>query len=92
MVPSLVTDEVQAVYNKLVDTVHTLFGGIINNRVDNSKSTMAQKQTNSRLQLLNAPEFFFVSHKMATAFPSLVESMIVQSYRSHLPGEISKKW
>jgi hypothetical protein len=91
MVPSLVTDEVQAVYSKLFDTVHTLFGGIIDNRFDISKSSVAQKR-DARLQLLNAPEFFFVSHKMATAFPSLVESMIVQSYRSHLPGEISKKW
>jgi hypothetical protein len=91
MVPSLVTDEVQTVYSKLFYTVHTLFGGIMDNRFDNSVSSVEQKR-DARLQLLNAPEFFFVSHKMATAFPSLVESMIVQSYRSHLPGEISKKW
>ena len=84
------TDEVQGVYAKLFHTVHTLFGGIIND-TSNSSYSVAQKR-DARLQLLNAPAFFFVSHKMATAFPSLVESMIVQSYRCHLPGEISQKW
>jgi hypothetical protein len=42
--------------------------------------------------LLNAPEYLFVSTQIANAFPSLLESMVVRSYFSWSPGELSKKW
>jgi hypothetical protein len=45
-----------------------------------------------RLQVLDAAEYLFISTDMAKAFPHLVESMIVLSYHSCFPGEISKKW
>lgn len=42
--------------------------------------------------ILDAPRYFFVSTNVAKRFPSLLESVIVQSYHSHSPGEIGKKW
>jgi len=41
---------------------------------------------------LNAPDYLFVSTNLAKKFPNLMESIVVQSYFSHLPGEISKLW
>ena len=35
--------------------------------------------------VLNAPDFTFVSFELANVYPSLIESLIVMSYRSHLP-------
>jgi hypothetical protein len=42
--------------------------------------------------LLNAPEYLFVSTQLANAFPNLLESMVVRSYFTFSPGELSKKW
>ena len=42
--------------------------------------------------LLNAPEYLFVSTQLANAFPHLLDSMVVRSYFSFSPGELSKKW
>ena len=41
---------------------------------------------------LNAPEFLFISTRVAKKFPQLMESILVQSFFSHVPGELSKKW
>jgi hypothetical protein len=41
---------------------------------------------------VNAADYFFISTRMAKAYPTLVESIIVESYYTYLPGEISKKW
>jgi hypothetical protein len=41
---------------------------------------------------VNAPPHLFVSVKLARMRPQLLESMIVGSYRHHLPGEICKTW
>jgi hypothetical protein len=40
----------------------------------------------------NAPDYLFVSTNVAKAFPSLMESSIVQSYITPLPGESAKQW
>ena len=42
--------------------------------------------------ILNAPDYLFISTQLANAFPSLLESMVVRSYYSYSPGELSKKW
>lgn len=42
--------------------------------------------------VLNAPNYLFVATNLAKRFPSIMESLIVLSYQSYLPGEISKKW
>jgi hypothetical protein len=41
---------------------------------------------------LNAPDYLFVSTNLAKKFPTLMESIVVQSYFSHVPGELSKLW
>mmetsp|Transcript_5901 Transcript_5901/g.13567 ORF Transcript_5901/g.13567 Transcript_5901/m.13567 type:complete len:505 (+) Transcript_5901:942-2456(+) len=41
---------------------------------------------------LNAPAHLFVAAKLAPALPRLLESMIVSSYCSHLPGQIAQTW
>lgn len=42
--------------------------------------------------ILNVPSYFFVSNHLATQFPDLLESCIVRSYHTNLPGELSSKW
>jgi hypothetical protein len=42
---------------------------------------------------LNAPMYLFVSSNVCIHFPTLIESIIVKSYYSHLPGQnTSRKW
>jgi hypothetical protein len=41
---------------------------------------------------LDAPAHLFPSVMVAKSYPQLLESMIVSSYRHHLPGEICKTW
>jgi hypothetical protein len=41
---------------------------------------------------LNAPDYLFVSTNVAKKFPHLMESILVQAYVSHLPGELAKTW
>lgn len=42
--------------------------------------------------VLDAPQYFFISTNLAKSYPDLMESVIVQSYHTYLPGEIGKKW
>jgi hypothetical protein len=44
------------------------------------------------LPLLDAPRYLFLSTRLAESFPDLVESVIVRSYHSYSPGELSRKW
>lgn len=41
---------------------------------------------------LDAPRFLFLSTSLANRFPDLFESVVIKSYHSHSPGELSKKW
>ena len=45
-----------------------------------------------RIESLNAPDYLFISTTVSKAFPHLMESSIVDLYRSHLPGESAKHW
>jgi hypothetical protein len=43
--------------------------------------------------MVNVPDYFFVSTNAAKAYPTLLESVIVLSYRSYLPNEcLAQKW
>lgn len=42
--------------------------------------------------LLNAPQFFFVSHRVALTYPHLLESILARSYMSYLPGGVRQAW
>jgi len=34
----------------------------------------------------------FISTQLSHAFPTLLESLFIQSYHTHFPGEIAHKW
>lgn len=57
-------------------------------------SEMMQRQSDvSTASLeLNAPKYMFESHLVAKEYPHSLESLIVLSYESYLPGEICHKW
>ena len=41
---------------------------------------------------LDTTKYFFVSRKVADAYPDLPESIIIRNYHPYLPGLIAKKW
>ncbi|RYH18148.1 hypothetical protein EON65_27545, partial [archaeon] len=44
------------------------------------------------ISMLNGPAYFFISHRLSIKLPSLVESLIVRTYYSPLPGPSELKW
>ena len=46
----------------------------------------------AKVPILDAPRYLFVSTRLAERFPDLLESVIVRSYHSYSPGELSRKW
>ncbi|KAJ1431424.1 hypothetical protein B484DRAFT_42826 [Ochromonadaceae sp. CCMP2298] len=76
VIPSMVSSEVREVGTHIAGVVQTLCSGA------------AQE---SRF-FLHAPDYLFVSTGVAKSFPGLMESILVQAYSSHLPGELSQKW
>jgi hypothetical protein len=82
-VPSLVANEVQRVNNTLLNIINDLC----------TKVSLGLKLDSKDHQYsLNVPEYLFVSTRVANKHPSLMESMIIRAYRSHLPGEFARKW
>lgn len=77
VLPSLVSKEVNAVFLLLQATVDHLYDASYH-----EDGTIC----------LNAPDYLFVSYRLAGAFPDLLESRIVKSYVNHLPGEAGKVW
>ena len=78
--PTLVTEEVCAVSSSLIDRVKML--------CEDGRSA----DSIARRRLVNVPDYLFVSTSVAKAYPKLMESIIVQTYTTHLPGELAKKW
>jgi len=76
VVPNLVTNEIRSALDSLNVAINSL---------------CAASSADSRL-FLNAPKYLFVSTNLSQQHPELLESMIIQSYFSYLPGEVSKKW
>jgi hypothetical protein len=75
-IPVLVSSEVRRVCHSITEAVRHLC-------VD----TVADPRI-----FLNAPDYLFVSINIAKKFPDLMESILIQAYASHLPGEIARKW
>jgi len=76
VIPMLVRDEIRKVGDSITEIINELCSEI---------------QPDTRL-FLNTPDYLFVSTNLAKKFPNLMESIVVQSYLSHLPGELSKLW
>mmetsp|Transcript_3047 Transcript_3047/g.4227 ORF Transcript_3047/g.4227 Transcript_3047/m.4227 type:complete len:306 (-) Transcript_3047:174-1091(-) len=75
-VPTLVSAEVHAVSAAVVASVTSLCGN----------------QKGNNRNVVNMPDYLFVSTNVAKNYPTLMESIIVQTYMTHLPGELAKKW
>uniref|UniRef100_A0A7S3MF64 Uncharacterized protein n=1 Tax=Spumella elongata TaxID=89044 RepID=A0A7S3MF64_9STRA len=76
VIPVLVSDEVRRVGESIIEVVQHL---------------CTDSSVESRF-FLNAPDYLFVSTNVAKQFPHLMESILVQAYQNHLPGEVSHKW
>ena len=76
LIPMIVSDEVRKVGDSITEIIVDLC------------STSSQ---NKRI-FLNAPDYLFISTNVAKKFPNLMESIVIQSYFSHIPGELSKLW
>jgi hypothetical protein len=62
------------------------------NMIENLEKFFSSSVPNTKY-FLNAPAFLFVSTNVCVHFPKLIESMVVKTYYSHLPGELlSRKW
>jgi hypothetical protein len=85
LVPQYVHEEVASAAEKLRSLTQRVAGL----RTDIEETQQGQEVTKF---FLNAPAHLFVSTKLAKKKPQLLESMIVGSYRHHLPGEICKTW
>ena len=62
------------------------------NMIENLEKFFSSSVPNTKY-FLNAPAFLFVSTNVCIHFPKLIESIVVRTYYSHLPGELlSHKW
>ena len=75
-IPLLVSGEIRRVGDSITEIISDL---------------CSSDSKESRL-FLNAPDYLFVSTNLAKKFPRLMESIVVQSYFSHMPGELSQLW
>jgi hypothetical protein len=75
-IPVLVSSEVRRVGESITEVVRNLCSNV-------------HADTNI---FLNAPDYLFVSTNVAKKFPHLMESILVQAYTTHLPGELARKW
>ena len=77
LIPSLVSSEMERVSRVLSDVLLQI---------------CTQSVASPTSTILNAADYLFVSTKVAKADPHRMESFIVLSYQSHLPGELSHIW
>jgi hypothetical protein len=57
-----------------------------------SHETSENNDGNESSVLFNSPDYFFVSYQIAKKYPDLMESMIIQSFETYMPGELAKRW
>jgi hypothetical protein len=84
LLPSMASRDVQRVYETLNEAILHLAESLFvhaHNRAGEE-----------RQNVLNAPEYLFVSTTVSKAFPKLMESMLISAYRTYLPGHVASKW
>jgi hypothetical protein len=58
-----------------------------------TESLSQHTRQNHLIDIVNVPDYFFVSSKIAKRYPALLESSMVLSFRSHIPNEsLRNKW
>lgn len=87
-IPSLARDEVCAAKAVLEETVAK---AAANCTTGNQYHRHHHDEYAEEVQL-NAPDYLFVSCKLAKKYPELAESFVVQHYRASLPGEAGVAW
>jgi len=75
-IPLLVSNDIQSISNDINELIYKL----------------CLHEIKGTKYFLNSPDYLFISTKVAKKFPTLLESIIVQSYHTHLPGYLSKQW
>jgi hypothetical protein len=85
LVPQYVHEEVSSAAQKLRVLTQQLAG-------PSHDVEQGRPQGDANKFFLNAPAHLFVSLKLAKRKPQLLESIIVSTYRYHLPGEICRTW
>jgi hypothetical protein len=85
-VPTLVAEEVQAVSTSVLDIVRNLCSSLVTFRTGFNATEPLSRS------VFNAADYLFVPYNVAKCYPTHMESFLVQTFTSHLPGELSKKW
>ena len=88
LVPSVVTKEV----NRIHMILHVAVQQMVMHAMYEDDDHSDNEDNNKVRVVMNAPDYLFVSTKVAKAFPQLMESVIVLSYQSYMPGEIAHQW
>jgi hypothetical protein len=65
---------------------------LVINQVVDQITTAASGSSGRSILFLDATAYLFASTKVAKAHPTLLESIVVLHYQSHLPGELSRAW
>eukprot|EP01038_Epipyxis_sp_PR26KG_P014168 gene14168-19009_t len=87
LVPMMVRKEVKEVHSSVQNTIIQLCS------LDSTNTSNMDKQTDNYDHIvLDMPQYLFVSVVVANQFPDLMESMIIRSYHTHLPGQLAHKW
>jgi hypothetical protein len=94
LVPSVVTKEVSRIHMILHSAVqnmvmHALYDEEADSDNDDEDDAVMGKKAKV---VMNAADYLFISTKVAKVFPQLMESVIVLSYQTYMPGEIAKHW
>jgi hypothetical protein len=92
---------VEVLFNETIEVVwvHLLVPASVHGQVvgvaEKMKAAIQQLcsvATKDSRYFLDAPSYFFVSVAVAKKFPGLLESMVIRTYQSHVPGMLSNKW
>jgi hypothetical protein len=100
-IPDLVKKDVQKVYDVIISTItslchlHSKYQDILHYAdidSNNQEDLISEYVCNYNGPLINVPEYFFVSYRIAKKYPHMIESMIIQSFETYMPEEVSKLW
>jgi hypothetical protein len=86
--PSLLLAQVVLLRLSLYYVVETLF----NSKKSTTSTSATASASSSEEYQFSGTDFLFVSARLAQLFPDLEESAMILSYRTCLPGVVSKKW
>jgi hypothetical protein len=76
-----------------LDRVLQIFEQCIKNLCESAGSNVNVCNERSHHNIINMPDHLFVSTNVAKRYPTLIESAMILSYRSHLPSEsLCSKW